>query len=95
VDFSCCAVAGDLGGGRRLLVATGWRELNLLISAGELLRLTVATAVHGVQLMSGLSVWRKRGKNHMNSQGSSGEIGSISSKQRIHTYNRMKGNRPK
>lgn len=84
-DFSGDAVAGGLGGGRWLLVATGWRELDLIIPSGELLRFTVTAAVHGVQIMSGLSVWRKRGKNHMNSQGSSWEVGSITSKERIHT----------
>lgn len=84
-DFSGNAVAGGLGGGRWLLVATGWRELDLIIPSGELLRFTVTAAVHGVQIMSGLSVWRKRGKNHMNSQGSSWEVGSITSKERIHT----------
>lgn len=55
-DFSCGAAAGDLGGGRRLLVVMWWRELELIISSGELLRLTGAAVVHGVQLISGPKV---------------------------------------
>lgn len=45
--------------------------------------------------MSGPRVWGERGKNHMNSQGSSWEIGSISSKKRIHTCKRIQENKPK
>lgn len=92
--LSCSAVAADLGGGRSLLEDTGWRQLELIALSGELLRLTVAAAVHGVQITSGLSERGKRGKNHVNSQGSSWEVGSISSKQRIHTCKRMEANKP-
>lgn len=83
--FGCSAVAVNLGGGGRRLEHTWWRELELNALSGELLRLTVAAAVHRVQLTSGLSVW---GKNHMNAESSSREVGSISSKQRIHTCKR-------
>lgn len=89
--FSCSAGAADQGGGWRLLEDTGWRELELILLAGELLGLTVAAAVHGVQLTCGLSVG---GKNHVNSQGSSREVGSISSKQRIHACKRMEASKP-
>lgn len=89
--FSCSAGAADRGGGWRLLEDTGWRELELILLAGELLGLTVAAAVHGVQLTHGLSVG---GKNHVNSQGSSREVGSISSKQRIHACKRMEASKP-
>lgn len=53
------------------MVVRWYRELDLILHSGELLRLTVAAAVHGVQLMSGPRVWGERGKNHMNSQGCS------------------------
>lgn len=88
--FGHSAVGLDLGGGGRHLERAGWRELAFLALSGELLRLTVAAAVHGVQHTSGLSVWEKGGKNHMNAQSSSREIGSISSKERIHTYKRRR-----
>lgn len=52
-------------------MAMRYREMNLIVPSGELLRLTVAAAVHGVQFMGGPRVRGKRGKNHVNSQGSS------------------------
>lgn len=89
--FGCSTVAMDLGGGGRRLEHMGWRELELITLSGALLRLTVAAAVHGVQLPSRLGVW---GKKHMNAQSSSREVGSISSKQRIHPCKRTEVRKP-
>ena len=92
--LGCSTVAVDLGGGGRRLEHMGWRELERIALSGVLLRLTVAAAVHGVQLPSRFSVWGKRGKKHMNAQSSSREVGSISSKQGIHPCKRMEVRKP-